>query len=245
MGANVAPGVSSIQNPGVGMTGGGSVGGMSVTGMYFYHPDHLGSITMITDGAGNPVSYRDPSGHVSVAGLMHMVNRIVGHAIGKDFHNGNRPSTKSIGKDFHRSYIGKKVNAKDITKGLENAYKGILKWTQRTTRNNQNGQALKSREKRRSLRSHIMEIIYFSNPYLKSGGNGTTNDNNKPKNDNPTCQMVQGVIQCGECIVYPSPACPLPAPDEPATPTIPPPSENESSSGLILDEDNKSVEPPN
>ncbi|EMJ59829.1 RHS repeat-associated core domain-containing protein [Leptospira sp. P2653] len=60
MGANVAPGVSSIQNPGVGMTGGGSVGGMPVTGMYFYHPDHLGSITMITDGAGNPASGPDP-----------------------------------------------------------------------------------------------------------------------------------------------------------------------------------------
>ncbi|EKR24890.1 hypothetical protein LEP1GSC087_0070 [Leptospira interrogans serovar Bataviae str. L1111] len=28
MGANVSPGVPSIQNPGVGMTGGGSVGGM-------------------------------------------------------------------------------------------------------------------------------------------------------------------------------------------------------------------------
>ncbi|KAA1293037.1 hypothetical protein C4X99_04010 [Leptospira interrogans serovar Geyaweera] len=38
MGANVAPGVPSIQNSGVGMTGGGSVGGMPVTGMYFYHP---------------------------------------------------------------------------------------------------------------------------------------------------------------------------------------------------------------
>nr|WP_061224357.1 hypothetical protein [Leptospira weilii] len=60
MGANVAPGASSIQNPGVGMTGGGSVGGMPVTGMYFYHPDHLGSITMITDGAGNPASGPDP-----------------------------------------------------------------------------------------------------------------------------------------------------------------------------------------
>ncbi len=167
---NVAPGVPSIQNPGVGMTGGGSVGGVPVTGMFFFHPDHLGSITMITDGAGNPasgpepgtsfvsyepygsiirndsygpdifrykftgqiedketglyfyksrfyeptlgrflqadsvlmptnvygmnrymyvdgnpVNYRDVSGHVSGSGLMHMVNRIVGHAMGKDF----------------------------------------------------------------------------------------------------------------------------------------------------------------
>ncbi|EMY76847.1 RHS repeat-associated core domain protein [Leptospira weilii serovar Ranarum str. ICFT] len=170
MGANVAPGTPNIQNPGVGMTGGGSVGGFPVTGMYFFHPDHLGSIQMITDGAGNPasgpepgtsyvsyepygsiirndsygpdifrykftgqiedkdtglyyykaryyepilgrflqadsvvmptnvngmnrymyvdgnpVSYRDPSGHVSGSGLMHMVNRIIGHAMGKDF----------------------------------------------------------------------------------------------------------------------------------------------------------------
>ncbi|QCO34092.1 RHS repeat-associated core domain-containing protein [Leptospira interrogans] len=60
MGANVAPGVPSIQNSGVGMTGGGSVGGMPVTGMYFYHPNHLGSITMITDGAGNPASGPEP-----------------------------------------------------------------------------------------------------------------------------------------------------------------------------------------
>ncbi|EMN83969.1 RHS repeat-associated core domain protein [Leptospira interrogans serovar Grippotyphosa str. UI 12769] len=172
MGANVAPGVPSIQNPGVGMTGGGSVGGMPVTGMYFYHPNHLGSITMITDGAGNPasgpepgvsfvsyepygsiirndsygpdifrykftgqvedketglyyykaryyeptlgrflqadsvvmptnvngmnrymyvdgnpVSYRDPSGHISGPDMMHMLNRIVGHAMGKDFNS--------------------------------------------------------------------------------------------------------------------------------------------------------------
>ncbi len=60
MGANVAPGVPSIQNPGVGMTGGGSVGGMPVTGMYFYHPNHLESIQMITDGAGNPASGPEP-----------------------------------------------------------------------------------------------------------------------------------------------------------------------------------------
>ncbi|WP_161939064.1 RHS repeat-associated core domain-containing protein, partial [Leptospira interrogans] len=56
----VSPGVPSIQNSGVGMTGGGSVGGMPVTGMYFYHPNYLGSITMITDGAGNPASGPEP-----------------------------------------------------------------------------------------------------------------------------------------------------------------------------------------
>ncbi|WP_367946791.1 RHS repeat-associated core domain-containing protein [Leptospira santarosai] len=60
LGANVTPGVPSIQNPGVGMTGGGSVGGVPVTGMFFFHPDHLGSITMITDGAGNPASGPEP-----------------------------------------------------------------------------------------------------------------------------------------------------------------------------------------
>lgn len=172
MGANVNPGTPSIQNPGGTTTGGGIVGGAPVNGMYFYHPDHLGSINMITDGYGNPasgpepgvsyvsyepygsinrndsygpdifrykytgqiedketglyyykaryydpilgrflqadsqvmpdstngmnrymyvdgnpVNYRDPSGHVSGAGLMHMVNRIIGHAMGKDFNS--------------------------------------------------------------------------------------------------------------------------------------------------------------
>ncbi|WP_139357210.1 RHS repeat domain-containing protein, partial [Leptospira alexanderi] len=186
----LAPGVPNIQNPGVGMTGGGSVGGMPVTGMYFYHPDHLGSIQMITDGAGNPasgpepgvsyvsyepygsinrndsygpdifrykftgqiedkdtglyyyksryyepilgrflqadsqvmptnvngmnrymyvdgnpVSYRDPNGHVSGAGLMHMVNRIVGHAMGKDFNSkglDKRLSTNGVSTGVNR-----------------------------------------------------------------------------------------------------------------------------------------------
>ncbi|EMN71736.1 RHS repeat-associated core domain protein [Leptospira interrogans serovar Bataviae str. UI 08561] len=189
MGANVAPGVPSIQNPGVGMTGGGSVGGMPVTGMYFYHPNHLGSITMITDGAGNPasgpepgvsfvsyepygsiirndsygpdifrykftgqiedketglyyykaryyeptlgrflqadsviapdsvngmnrymyvdgnpVSYRDPSGHISGPDMMHMLNRIVGHAMGKDF------NSKGLDKKLSTGGISKGVN---------------------------------------------------------------------------------------------------------------------------------------
>ncbi|QCO35791.1 RHS repeat-associated core domain-containing protein (plasmid) [Leptospira interrogans] len=189
MGANVAPGVPSIQNSGVGMTGGGSVGGMPVTGMYFYHPNHLGSITMITDGAGNPasgpepgvsyvsyepygsiirndsygpdifrykftgqiedketglyyykaryyeptlgrflqadsiiqpesvngmnrymyvdgnpVSYRDPSGHISGPDMMHMLNRIVGHAMGKDF------NSKGLDKKLSTGGISKGVN---------------------------------------------------------------------------------------------------------------------------------------
>ncbi|MDF3821281.1 RHS repeat-associated core domain-containing protein [Leptospira sp. 96542] len=40
--------------PTTGGGGGGiSSGNVRVTGMYFFHPDHLGSITMITDGNGN------------------------------------------------------------------------------------------------------------------------------------------------------------------------------------------------
>ncbi|EMO54801.1 hypothetical protein [Leptospira noguchii] len=34
---------------------------------------------------GNPVNYRDVSGHVSGSGLMHMVNRIIGHGISFGF----------------------------------------------------------------------------------------------------------------------------------------------------------------
>uniref|UniRef100_UPI000A4CA715 RHS repeat domain-containing protein n=1 Tax=Leptospira santarosai TaxID=28183 RepID=UPI000A4CA715 len=211
LGANVTPGVPSIQNSGVGMTGGGSVGGVPVTGMFFFHPDHLGSITMITDGAGNPasgpepgtsfvsyepygsiirndsygpdifrykftgqiedketglyyykaryyeptlgrflqadsvidsdapngqnrymyvegnpVNYRDPSGHVSGAGLMHMMNRMIGHAMGKDFHNGNSPSMKSIGKDLSKSMLGK-----SLSKGFYKNIKKFGKWSQK------------------------------------------------------------------------------------------------------------------
>ncbi len=38
---------------GSGGGGGSSTGNARVSGMYFFHPDHLGSITMITDGNGN------------------------------------------------------------------------------------------------------------------------------------------------------------------------------------------------
>ncbi|XMO24070.1 RHS repeat-associated core domain-containing protein [Leptospira sp. 'Mane'] len=42
------------ENSGSGGSGGsGSAGNARVDGMYFYHPDHLGSVTMITDGNGN------------------------------------------------------------------------------------------------------------------------------------------------------------------------------------------------
>nr|WP_017851750.1 hypothetical protein [Leptospira interrogans] len=54
------------------------------------------------------------------------MNRIIGHAVGKDFHNGNRPSFNSIEKDIHKSNIVKKINTKDIQKGLG---KKFIKWT--------------------------------------------------------------------------------------------------------------------
>ncbi len=211
MGANVNPSVPSIQNGNSGSSGGGINGGAPVNGMFFYHPDHLGSVTMITDGYGNPasgpepgvsyVSYepygsinrndsygpdifrykytgqiedkesglyfykaryyeptlgrflqadsqvmpfslngmnrymyvdgnpaklRDPGGHVSLKGLIHMFNRIVGHAMGKDFHNGNSPSMKSIGKDLSHSMVGK-----SLSKGFYKNIKKFGKWTQK------------------------------------------------------------------------------------------------------------------
>ncbi|TGK13219.1 RHS repeat-associated core domain-containing protein, partial [Leptospira kmetyi] len=42
-------------NPGVG-GGGSNPGGSPVPGMIFFHPNHLGSITMATNGAGKPIS---------------------------------------------------------------------------------------------------------------------------------------------------------------------------------------------
>ncbi|MBK8395590.1 MAG: RHS repeat-associated core domain-containing protein [Leptospiraceae bacterium] len=47
--------------------GGGNSSLAPVTGMYFLHPDHLGSITMITDGNGNVVTGKDSEGksHIS------------------------------------------------------------------------------------------------------------------------------------------------------------------------------------
>ncbi|RHX90289.1 hypothetical protein DLM76_20725 [Leptospira yasudae] len=60
MGSNLASGVPNIQNPGATTSGGGQTGGTPVNGMYFYHPDHLGSVTTITDGYGNPASGPEP-----------------------------------------------------------------------------------------------------------------------------------------------------------------------------------------
>ncbi|MBM9500719.1 hypothetical protein JWG44_10725 [Leptospira sp. 201903071] len=60
MGSNVNSGTPNIQNPGINSSGGGEAGGTPVNGMFFYHPDHLGSVTMITDGYGNPASGPEP-----------------------------------------------------------------------------------------------------------------------------------------------------------------------------------------
>ncbi|EMN83972.1 hypothetical protein LEP1GSC107_2187 [Leptospira interrogans serovar Grippotyphosa str. UI 12769] len=53
---------------------------------------------------GNPVSYRDPSGHISGPDMMHMLNRIVGHAMGKDF------NSKGLDKKLSTNGISKGVN---------------------------------------------------------------------------------------------------------------------------------------
>lgn len=46
-----APSVSST-----GTSSGGNIGGTPVPGMIFFHPNHLGSISMATNGAGKPIS---------------------------------------------------------------------------------------------------------------------------------------------------------------------------------------------
>jgi len=46
------PSVANESSSG-GESGSSSSGSTRITGMFFYHPDHLGSITMITDGNGN------------------------------------------------------------------------------------------------------------------------------------------------------------------------------------------------
>ncbi|WP_061250237.1 RHS repeat-associated core domain-containing protein, partial [Leptospira alstonii] len=77
---------------------------------------------------GNPVSYRDPSGHVSGAGLMHMVNRIVGHAMGKDFgshginkigHNISHGVNKFSIKPFTKLGVGRLKIKGDFGKFLD------------------------------------------------------------------------------------------------------------------------------
>ncbi|TGK17622.1 RHS repeat-associated core domain-containing protein [Leptospira stimsonii] len=46
----------SVSNPGMGGGSGSNPGGNPVPGMIFFHPNHLGSITMATNGAGKPIS---------------------------------------------------------------------------------------------------------------------------------------------------------------------------------------------
>ncbi|PJZ51235.1 RHS repeat-associated core domain-containing protein [Leptospira adleri] len=228
MGANVNPSVPSIQNGNSGASGGGINGGTPVNGMYFYHPDHLGSVTMITDGYGNPASgpepgvsyvsyepygsinrndsygpdifrykytgqiedkesglyfykaryyeptlgrflqadsqvmpnavnglnrymyvdgnpakFRDPSGHVGLPGLIHMFNRIVGHAMGKDFNskgNDKKLSANGISTGGNRFFH----NATFVPKGRYHlklgtffdttiGRKGIFDWIKKQT----------------------------------------------------------------------------------------------------------------
>ncbi|EMI62835.1 RHS repeat domain-containing protein [Leptospira sp. Fiocruz LV4135] len=269
--------------------------------MFFFHPDHLGSITMITDGAGNPasgpepgtsfvsyepygsiirndsygpdifrykftgqiedketglyyykaryyeptlgrflqadsvidsdapngqnrymyvegnpVNYRDPSGHVSGAGLMHMMNRMIGHAMGKDFHNGNSPSMKSIGKDLSKSNIVKKINNKDIQNGIDKEYKKFIKWTQKATFITYWGGGLARKERHAKQRKTLGQLFRFvTNLPAESEKN-----KEGPTNDDPICKEVGGVIQCGECIVFPTEDCPLPESDEPEALTL-------------------------
>ncbi|MBM9500729.1 RHS repeat-associated core domain-containing protein [Leptospira sp. 201903071] len=224
MGANVNPSVPSIQNGNSGASGGGINGGTPVNGMFFYHPDHLGSVTMITDGYGNPasgpepgvsyvsyepygsinrndsygpdifrykytgqvedkesglyfykaryyeptlgrflqadsqvmpdspngmnrymyvdgnpVNFRDPSGHVGLKGLIHMFNRIVGHAMGKDFDskgNDKKLSTNGISTGGNRflqnaTFAGKGryyFNAKSINGNKLLGIKKMNRW---------------------------------------------------------------------------------------------------------------------
>lgn len=56
-------GIPSIDSPGDGSGGGsGSVGGTPIPGMIFFHPDHLGSISMVTGGEGSILTGGDLGG---------------------------------------------------------------------------------------------------------------------------------------------------------------------------------------
>ncbi|WP_275477286.1 RHS repeat-associated core domain-containing protein, partial [Leptospira interrogans] len=72
-------------------------------------PDSVNGMNRYMYVDGNPVSYRDPSGHISGPDMMHMLNRIVGHAMGKDFNSkglDKKLSTGGVKKGFDK-YIGK------------------------------------------------------------------------------------------------------------------------------------------
>ncbi|WP_196219364.1 RHS repeat-associated core domain-containing protein [Leptospira santarosai] len=55
----IFPSTIPVDTPSVSSTGtssGGNMGGTPVPGMIFFHPNHLGSISMATNGAGKPIS---------------------------------------------------------------------------------------------------------------------------------------------------------------------------------------------
>ncbi|RHX83312.1 hypothetical protein, partial [Leptospira stimsonii] len=58
------PSIAQPYNPG---GSGGGASGAPVSGMIFFHPDHLGSITMVTDGEGNRIAGGEMGGasHIS------------------------------------------------------------------------------------------------------------------------------------------------------------------------------------
>ncbi|PJZ77410.1 RHS repeat-associated core domain-containing protein [Leptospira neocaledonica] len=64
--AGNTPSVDSPPGDG-GTTDGGTISGTPVPGMVFFHPDHMGSITMATNAEGNPLSGGDMPGasHIS------------------------------------------------------------------------------------------------------------------------------------------------------------------------------------
>lgn len=61
-------GTPSIDSPGNGSGGGsGSVGGTPIPGMIFFHPDHLGSISMVSNGEGSALTGGDLGGASLIA----------------------------------------------------------------------------------------------------------------------------------------------------------------------------------
>ncbi|EMY67890.1 RHS repeat-associated core domain protein [Leptospira vanthielii serovar Holland str. Waz Holland = ATCC 700522] len=78
---------------------------------------------------GNPIAFVDPSGRNK---HIHMFNRIVGHAMGKDFGDkmNNKFSSNSISKGFNRSIIGETFGqaGKKFDRFLHKQRVGIDKW---------------------------------------------------------------------------------------------------------------------